>query len=259
MNIHRSTVKRQFRHVNEKLRLSITCLLLVALPAMVYAGNSQAQTHGKKSVTYPVTRFLIMNDYLYKQNNQKALHKLQPLALTWHGKTLYVSTCREFIKHISDWKVQESVGNMKRLGDYQACIVRAIFKRGKASHRTLFHHDFPSLIYTSLNMSSFPSSLHGRVSQHKTTLKSLGFKHGVSSETTLLLKQAGREYRFDLLAKGDFTHDGHEDLLVSFIEKGLKGNYFANQTLVLTRKSKHKLWQATTGIDFIRHFARSRH
>jgi len=52
-----------------------------------------------------------------------------------------------------------------------------------------------------------------------------------------LLVNAAWYYKFNILTKGDFNHDGIEDLLVGFIDQAKEGNYFSYSTLIITRNT----------------------
>jgi len=57
---------------------------------------------------------------------------------------------------------------------------------------------------------------------------------------------------YTLLARGDFTYDGNENLLVRFIGHATEGNYYSIEILVLSRTQDGDLWSAVDGVNYVR-------
>jgi hypothetical protein len=226
-------------------------MMILSLPSSLYGSPNQILNVKKSSTDYPIARYLLkVTPDLNSHTNE--VKSLPELTLTKGDRIKVVNNCQAYLKHLPAWDVQEGDNNMRISADYQTCIANYIFKHARPSHYSGFRNDFSDLIYDNLLISSFPSSLHNQTDENKDSLKKLGLKLTHHSETSILFKQEGWEYRFDLLAKGDFNHDGNEDLLVQFIDKAIVGNYFGVEILVLTKPPKDKFWRAQEGVSFLR-------
>lgn len=223
--------------------IKLSVLLVVILVNVT--GLARNAFAGQATKQLPVVRSLLTNDG--HGNKQLPLLKLAN-----GDEVKVVSNCADFVKSIPSWDVREGINNMRVASDYQSCVARAIFAQAHPSRKTAFRKNFPKLIYRKLDLTSFPSSLHNRTEKTQWSISTLGMKVKKQSETSVIFSPAGWQYRFDLLAKGDFNRDGNEDLLVRFIDQATEGNYYAVKMLVLSKSIRKDIWSAQEGVSFLR-------
>jgi len=221
----------------------ICALLIMFLISFNACARNAAADEAKPGL--PVARYLLKSTAHTKK-------QLPTLILAKNAKVKSVSNCDDFVKLIGSWNVQEGVNNMRVASDYQSCVAHAIFAYAKPSRKSAFRNNFSGLIFNKLDLTSFPSSLRNRAEKMKWSISALGMKVSKISETSVLFAPAGWQYRFDLLTKGDFNHDGNEDLLVRFMDQATGGNYYAVEILVLSKTKRKDIWSAQEGVSFLR-------
>jgi hypothetical protein len=171
---------------------------------------------------------------------------LPELTLISGDKTLQVKSCQSFINIISDETVHvnETTHNMHIYADYQPCIAAWLVSHAQTSKTTYLNEPYSSQIINQLDLSTFRSSLGPRLDKNKKTLADFAFKDIKTNYNNVMINDNSWTYEFTLLARGDFTGDGTEDLLVRFLDQAEEGTYFSLQTLVLERGSAQFLTRA---------------
>ena len=177
---------------------------------------------------------------------------LTTLTLTDRSKTLEVTNCQDFISNISQYSVEETTQNMQVFADYQQCVVSWLTDRAKPASHNFITNDFSTVVMDELDLSSFGSSLGPRLEENKVTLSVFSFSNVTQSANEVTINDEGWTYEFTLLAQGDFTGDGNEDLLVRFLDQSGVSSYFSLQTLLLEKTGNDSKLTAKDAVKLIK-------
>ncbi len=160
---------------------------------------------------------------------------LTALTLTDNSKTVEVTNCQDFVNNISQYSVEETTQNMQVFADYQQCVVSWLTDRAKPANHNFIISDFSTVVMDELDLSGFRSSLGPRLEENKVTLSAFSFSNVTQYTDKVSINDEGWTYEFTLLARGDFSSDGNEDLLVRFLDQSGDSSYFSLQTLLLVK------------------------
>ncbi len=131
----------------------------------------------------------------------------------------------------------ETITNMHVLSEYQICLQMHYLKISETSKKSYLKKPYQAFIINQLDLQTLRSSLKQKLDDKPETLKMLPFLNTLVKGNSVISKNAAWYYKFNILAKGDFNHDGIEDLLVGFTDQAKEGNYFSYSTLVITRNT----------------------
>ena len=209
------------------IRLSIPIFFSVSV-----CGNAQ------HTADLPVT---IINSSLKQSFDQQEItlaKKRSEISLEKGDDVIHASDCRSLNKALSKgYILSETVINQQIASEYQVCYQLKHIKSAQSSTETYFSKPYGSLLTRKLDLQTLASSLKQQLNSGPQTLKDLNFKNIKDEQNSIIIDASDWYYRINILARGDFNHDGIEDLLIEFIDQAMQGNYFSHSTLILERKT----------------------
>lgn len=149
---------------------------------------------------------------------------------------------RDYLDNLADYSVVESVDNMRNQLYYLQCIAVELQVIAIDSNFNLFSYDLSNIIFSGLDLMSFRSSLRRKLTDSSRTFKSLKYEYSHSGNR-VTVKRPNWYYDFVLLGKGDYDHDGFEDLMVLFVDQSLSHSYYSSDVLLLHKTSRDLLWR----------------
>lgn len=175
---------------------------------------------------------------LFEQQNIILVKERTEISLEKDGDTIQASNCKSLTKALSQgYILSETVINQQIASEYQICYQLKYIKVAQPSTKTYFSKPYGSLLINKLDLQTLTSSLKQQLSSGPQTLKKLNFKNIKHEQNSITIDLADWYYHIKILARGDFNHDGLEDLLIEFIDQAMQGNYFSHSTLILERKT----------------------
>lgn len=233
-------------------------LLACCATALLLAACSpkEQETSDKQPATTPAEQQIVFPTQKLDKNitafSEIADKSMPPLVLTVNNNPTEVNNCQQFINHIAAATVDETISNMHVYAEYQPCVISRLVDQAKPSNARFFQENFSSTIIDQLDLSSFASSLGPRLEENKKTLAAFEFSSMTESNHKVEIQDEGWAYEFTLLASGDFTGDGIEDLLVRFLDQSGDASYFSLQTLILEKPDEKSQVSANNAIKFLR-------
>ena len=221
---------------------NIYIIMLMLASALCFTGCEDKN----KQQGYPV----VISQHLKKADISRK--SLPTMKLIKHYDVISVHDCETFFKNLGEFKLVETPNNLKIYWDYIPCIAGQLLDKAKPSQQSAYNNNFQSVILDNLDLTSFNSSLRPRLSNTNNSFKSLGFKDNSMDNMMVLIETKDWKYQWTLLARGDFTSDGVEDLLVRYLDQAKTSNYFSVQVFVLQSDNTNNRWVAQLGLQLLK-------
>ena len=213
-----------------KLLVALTVLLL---SACYHVNKLETSSYNKESFI----------SALYRYSESEENYYPGELILKDNTGEILVNSCKTYLDNLATYSVLETDENMHMLLYYLPCIANTLDKKATDSSVSFYSNELSEVIINDLNLATFQSSLRPKLTDNVTSFKDLAYEY-TESENQVTIKRPTWEYNFVLLGKGDYDHDGIEDLLVLFIDSSQASSYYSNSLLVLRKKEASQFWQA---------------
>jgi len=155
-----------------------------------------------------------------------------------------VNNCLDYLAEIKKSNVFDGINNAIHHSEYLACEVFDLLK----SHNAITPKQkisYGELLSSSLDLSSFPSSINQESQVYGKTLQKLDPKNLKISNYTVTRETDDWIYTIEVIAAGDLNNDGTNDLILWLNDQAKNGNYHAYSTLVVPLYNSEKTLLAT--------------
>jgi len=193
------------------------------------------------AITYPVNIFEDNLNSAFSKLNESNSAKRTSLSVEKDDITKKIQTCTNLIRFTEQgFTIAEGINNMQVASEYQLCFQLNYLKNAVAAKKSYLPEPYTNLIIEQLDLQTLRSSLKQKMEDKPQTINDLTFLIPEKKNNTVTVNNPEWFYQFNILAKGDFNNDGNEDLLIDFIDKAKKGNYFSHSTYLITKKMSDK-------------------
>lgn len=191
----------------------------------------------------------LVNESYIQELNQNALAKERDEINFTPGQS--ANNCVSYLKAIKSSAIVESVNDQIIHAEYLACEVYDLVKDKKLIKQG-FTASYGELLSTSLDLTSFRSSLNRRARTEGPSLKDIGEQFLTTDASSVTYETEEWFYRLELVAISDLNQDGIQDWIVLLEDKSKVGNYYAGATLVVLGPTDVSRLKAVSYRSFIK-------
>jgi len=150
-----------------------------------------------------------------------------------------VNNCMDYLAEIKKSTIFDGINNTIHHSEYLACEAFDLLK----SHSIITSKQkalYGELLSSTLDLSSFPSSINQEAKVYGKTLQKLDPKNLNISNYTVTREADDWIYRIEVIAASDLNNDGTNDLILWLHDQAKDGNYHAYSTLVVPLHNNEK-------------------
>ncbi len=186
---------------------------------------------GKYSITSASNTYIfnksLMADY---QDLDRSFKKKRIEIRFTSGKI--VNNCTDYLAEIKKSDIFDGINNTIHHNEYLACETFDLL----ASHSVMTSKQkvpYGELLSSTLDLSSFPSSINQEAKAYGKTLQKLDSQNLKISNYTVTRETDDWTYSIEVIAASDLNNDGTNDLILWLHDQAKGGNYHAYSTLVV--------------------------
>ncbi len=202
-------------------------LKAIALIALVFIISGC----GKYSVNNTADAYIynksLIVDY---QNLDISLKKKRIGIMFTSGKN--INNCTDYLTEIKKSDISDGINNTIHHSEYLTCETLDLLM----SHNTITSTQkipYGDLLSSSLDLSSFPSSINQESQVYGKTLQKLDPKNLKISNYTVTRETDDWIYTIEVIAASDLNNDGTNDLILWLYDQAKNGNYHTYTTLIV--------------------------